>query len=132
MRTLGRSLGSCGRHAYSLPHHIRDEILSAACMQFVAHADIRAPVSSVVGCSDATPSRAGVVEAEVSQDLASSLYDYAEHKGTYVRLDWGPDHFDIHPWSHAAPTEPLQQVLAGVPCAPPPIVFFEFLSSGRA
>ncbi len=38
--------------------------------------------------SDATPQRRSYKTATVSRRLASTLFDRAEHKGRFTRLDW--------------------------------------------
>ena len=78
-----------------------DELLSCALSLAVAGTDIRAPVCTRVICSDATPTALGTVESTVSRELAESLFDHAEQKGTYTRLDWGSLHYELHPWEHS-------------------------------
>ena len=67
----------------------------AALHVLVAESDIRAPVSNVLSCADATPSAGGAVEAVVSNKLISSLYDSCAYRGRYVRLDDS----DLHYWN---------------------------------
>ena len=54
----------------------------------MAEADLRAQVSTVISCSDATPTRGGLVSARVSRALAGTLYDRGEFRGFRTRLDW--------------------------------------------
>eukprot|EP00972_Heterocapsa_arctica_P087553 12910201-Heterocapsa_arctica.AAC.1 len=83
------------RRAVRLPADIADELVSAALHLSVVRSDIRAPVSSRVSCSDATPQTAGTVECQTLQACAEALYDRAEHKGAYTRMDWHPGHFSL-------------------------------------
>ena len=76
--------------ALQIPAHIRDEIRGCALGLIHACGNVRAQVSSRIHASDATPSAAACVSADVSQDLAETLYDFADSKGKYVRLDGGP------------------------------------------
>ena len=118
MCTLGQIFGYTSsldeRHAATLPATIADELLSAALVLGVSDANIRAPVSSTIHCSDATPSRVGTVEGTVARTMAEGLYDYSEHRGRYVRLDWSSLQDVLHPWDHAEPPPQLQQALRGV------------------
>ena len=76
------------RAARKIPHDIRQELLEASLLVLLAEADLRAPVSTHVYCSDATPHTAGLVEATVSRGMAGGLFDHADYKGKYTRLDW--------------------------------------------
>ena len=80
-----------------LPPDIRDEFVAAMLSLPVAEADIRAPVSTALTCSDATPIRAGVVRGRVSQAFANDLYHASEDKGHYIRLDWDDDDWEQQP-----------------------------------
>ncbi len=67
----------------------------------VAFADIRAPVSTFVACSDTTPVRVVAVRARVSQAFADALCSHAEHRGKHARLDWGSSVFQLAEWDAA-------------------------------
>jgi len=82
----GLEPGRAGR----IPHDIREELGVASLLVLLAKANLRAQVSTRIYCSDATPAAAGVVEATVSRDLAEGLFDVAEHRGRYSRLDGAP------------------------------------------
>ena len=73
--------------AIKIPADVCDELLSCALSLAVASTDIRAPVRTRVTCSNATPTALGTVESTVSRELAESLFDHAEQKGAYTRLD---------------------------------------------
>jgi hypothetical protein len=78
-----------------LPHDVKQELLGAVLSLCVAETDIRAPVSTLITASDATPQTAAVVQATVSRPCAEALYDLAEHRGEYARLDWSSDHWNL-------------------------------------
>ena len=83
---------------YSLPVDIRDELLGSCLLLHVAETDIRAPISISISTSDVTPTRAGVTFASVSQNLAMGLYEHAEHKGKYIRLDFSDTAKELDSW----------------------------------
>ena len=81
---------------------VRDELLAALCLLPLAETNLRAPVSHVVTCSDATPTAGGAVECCVSEELADALYTFGEHNGKYARLDVGDSPLSpLAQWSHA-------------------------------
>ena len=63
----------------------------------LAEADLRAPVSTRLYASDATPTTAAAVSAVVSRAAVDGLYTHAEQKGFYTRLDWNDS--DPRRWS---------------------------------
>ena len=70
----------------SLPDHIADEILTAALMLPLTEANLRWPVSTVITCSDATPSTDAYVSCGVSGELTATFYDSCVTKGTNVKM----------------------------------------------
>ncbi len=101
MSTLGRSYRYCRsldpRRAVRLSPDIVDEFRAAIVSLAIAATDVRAPVSPVVYCSDATPKTAASVQARVSRPLAENLHSFSEHKGAYTRLDWSAVDELLHP-----------------------------------
>ncbi len=80
----------------------------------LSHGNIRAPVSTTVNFSDATPSGAGFVTGTVSRRLADVLYRHVEFRGRHTRLDWEAIDFSVRGWKdyHLPPeiTEVLRSV----------------------
>ena len=97
---------------HSIPFDVKLELIGAALLVLLAVSDIRAPVSCDITTSDATPTRAGVTVARVSQACASALYDHSEQKGTYTRLNWDDSHWELTPWSHAELPSVLKEAVA--------------------
>jgi len=69
------------------PHDIRSELMCAACLLPFSYADMRMPISPVLSCTDATPTHGGGAYALVTPEIAREIYDAAETRGEYVRLD---------------------------------------------
>ena len=69
-----------------IPADIRDELIMGSMLLSQAHGNIRAPVSTMISCSDATPSRGGVVRSRVSREMAEGLYWCGDRRGRPVRL----------------------------------------------
>ena len=103
---------SVGR-VYKVPHDIRDELLGAALVLPCAHADLRASLSSTLTCSDATQVGGGVTSVEVAGECAEGLFRHGEHRGAYTRLDWGPDDWQLKPWTGHQLPEVLVDVIRG-------------------
>ena len=101
--------------AVKIPADVCDELLSCALSLAVASTDIRAPVWTRVTCSDAIPTALGTVESTVSRELAESLFDHAERKGAYTRLDWGNLHYELHPWEHSRLPPNLLHAVKSIP-----------------
>ena len=81
----------------------------------LAHADLRSPVCTTVTCSDATPTRTGIVSGCVSSECAKALFDHCEHKCKYTRLDWGPEDWQLQPWDVFELPEVLGCAIASAP-----------------
>ena len=64
------------------------ETLAAAFLQALSETDLRAPLHTRLLASDATPTMAGFVHAEITAARADKLFAAAESRGEYVRLDW--------------------------------------------
>ena len=71
-----------------MPPDIRDEFYAAAVYLFVAEVDIRAPISTKIRCTDATPLKEAACQAGVSRELSETLYERSETKVFRTRLDW--------------------------------------------
>jgi hypothetical protein len=103
MSSLGRAYNwaqNLPAHKLSrIPHDVWQELFAGVLLLGFAHTDLRAPVSTLITSSDATPSSVGVVAAKVSRDYAEGLFDYSEQKGGYVRLDWSYGRADLTAWS---------------------------------
>ena len=68
-----------------------EEFVAAIFLLPLAQSHIRWPVSTRIGVTDATVTRGGTVEGEVSAKFAEDLFRFVEPKGAYVRLDGNPD-----------------------------------------
>ena len=73
---------------YRLPDNVREELLWMALCLPLMHANIRWPISSRIGASDASLSGGGRAACFTSEAIAKTLYRYSEHSGEHVRLDW--------------------------------------------
>ena len=65
---------------------IRDEVVACALLLPLAVVNMRWPVSSTMSMTDATPTTAGAVRAEVSLELAEAFFDITETRGANVRM----------------------------------------------
>ena len=86
----------------------------ACLLLHVAETDLRASISPIVSCTDATPSHGGTVRGLVSPDLAEFVYEFSERKGEHVRLDWDRHHEKIFPTKMMAPQKFTREVLKAV------------------
>jgi hypothetical protein len=86
-RTLGL-VGDQVDKTFDMPGDIRGEFVAAAAHVLFAEADLRAQVSTRIACTDATPTRGGVVSCRVLRPLAESLFDRGILGGFRTRLDW--------------------------------------------
>ena len=68
-----------------------EEFVAAIFLLPLAQSHIRWPVSARIGATDATVTRGGTVEGEVSAKFAEDLFRFVEPKGAYIRLDGNPD-----------------------------------------
>ena len=82
---------------FKLPATTQDELLGALLLLPSAETSIRAPVCSTFFATDSTPSTGGSCRADTSQGIAEFLYQSAETKGDYVRLDWNPLELELVP-----------------------------------
>lgn len=78
-----------------IPHHIRDELLTAALLLPLAYANIRWPISIQIAATDASSTRGGRASCITSRAFAKTLYRFSEQAGEYTRLDW--DDREIEP-----------------------------------
>jgi hypothetical protein len=88
-------MGDGVEKVFEMPRDIRDEFVAAAAHVLVAEADLRAQVSTRIACTDATPSRGGVVSARVSRQLSESLFDRGMFGGFRTRLDWKATDYEV-------------------------------------
>jgi hypothetical protein len=65
-----------------------DELIGWSLANLIAEADLRAGISYVVGCIDASSCIAGGVVATVIDEEKKCLFALTEQKATHVRLDW--------------------------------------------
>ena len=98
---------------YRVPQDIRDELLGAALLLPCVHAVIRASLSSTLACSDATQVGGGATSVEVAAECAEGLFRHGEHRGAYTRLDWGPDDWQLEPWTAHQLPDVLVDVIQG-------------------
>ena len=94
---------------------VRKGLVLACALLPLAVTNIRAPLSSCVTMSDATPDSFGTVGASVSPELSTALHVAAEHRGCYVRLDWDEDDWAAVQWTHAELPHDHRSLLAAVP-----------------
>eukprot|EP00971_Amphidinium_carterae_P325960 6456538-Amphidinium_carterae.2 len=66
-----------------------NEICAASVLQLVALSELRWPVVSGVGASDASTLAGGAVWLDLPHEIASKLYAFVEHHGDYPLLDEG-------------------------------------------
>ena len=71
-----------------LPHHVRDELLTACLLLPLAASSIRWPVSTQISASDASLTAGGRASTLTSKSLAKVLYRFGEKRGEYCKLDW--------------------------------------------
>ena len=71
-----------------MPISVREELLSCGLMLPLCHSNVRWPISSRLGASDASLSMGGRAATIVTPGVSQTLYRFAEHKGEHVRLDW--------------------------------------------
>ena len=71
-----------------LPKSVREELLLVGLLLPLCHSNIRWPVSSRVGASDASLKGGGRAVTLASNSVAQTLYRFSVHKGESVRLDW--------------------------------------------
>jgi hypothetical protein len=103
------------QRAERLPVIIKEELVSAALNLMVATTNIRAPISTHITCSDATPQSAGAVACDLSLDASEALFDFGETKGTYARLDWSELDWRLQKWEPIELPEVLSNVIASAP-----------------
>jgi hypothetical protein len=107
--------GLKGHRACRVPADVADEFKGALLGLLSATADIRAPISTRLYATDATPTAAAVVEAPVSRAMVSQLRHFSEHKGKYVRLDGQPVDDFVQHWTSTHLPEVLREAVAGAP-----------------
>ena len=71
-----------------LPKSVREELLLVGLLLLLCHSNIRWPVSSRVGASDASLKGGGRAVTLASESVAQTLYRFSVHRGEFVRLDW--------------------------------------------
>ena len=73
---------------YKMPNAVREELLWLCLCTPVMHGNARWPVSSRVGCSDASLQGGGRASCLTSTAIAQTLFRYSEHTGEHVHMDW--------------------------------------------
>lgn len=86
---------------YKLPHHVKDELLTAALLLPFSGGNIRWPVSVQIAATDASSKRGGRAACLTTKAFAKTLYRFGEKKGEYTRMDW--DSHAIPPPSQMEP-----------------------------
>jgi hypothetical protein len=97
-----------------IKQQMRDEHLSAALHLLLASNNIRWQIRTVLSAADATPLTAGGAAAMVPTSLARSLRRGAEHRGEYVRLDWGCFADVSQPSEVVQPQDAVHQLVIGL------------------
>eukprot|EP00438_Fugacium_kawagutii_P016231 Skav211918 [mRNA] locus=scaffold1200:96943:99030:- [translate_table: standard] len=100
--------------ARPLPVAVKEELLSCALVLPLCHSNVRWPISSRVGASDASLSNGGRAAALVPPVVAQTLYRFAEHKGEAVRLDWANGAVQPPTSMEQAPRE-LEELIGDLP-----------------
>ena len=77
-----------GSKPFKLPCAVKEELLQAALLLPVSHANIRMPVAARISCTDASLSGGGRACTLTSPAFAQLLYRIGVHNGEYSRLDW--------------------------------------------
>jgi len=97
--------------SYALPGPVLSELIAATLLMPFASANIRWDVSSLVSCTDATPSDFGGCRAELDLPTIRKLYRLAEHRGEYVRMDWNGPQENLHPTRMKKPQEHIEALV---------------------
>lgn len=102
-----------GMHSTSsqfLPVAVREELLWVGLCLPTMHSNVRWPVSTRIGASDACLQGGGRAACLTSPAIANTLYRYSEHAGEHVRLDWEKGAVEPPTHMHSAPAE-LEQLM---------------------
>ena len=71
-----------------MPPVVKEELLWMGICLPLMHSNARWPVSKRVGATDASTTGGGRAATGTSQNVADTLYRFAEHRGEACRLDW--------------------------------------------
>ena len=74
--------------AKRLPNAVREELLMVALCLPLCHSNIRYPVATRIGASDASLKGGGRAATLTAQSIANTLFRFSVHRGEAVRLDW--------------------------------------------
>ena len=74
--------------ALKMPNAVREELLMVSLCLCLCHSNIRHPISTRIGASDASLTGGGRAATLTTGGIAETLYRYSVHKGEPVRLDW--------------------------------------------
>lgn len=93
-----------------MPNNVREELLWITLCLPLMHSNIRWPISTRIGASDASCDRGGRAATSTLQPVAQTLYRYSEHVGESVRLDWTGGSL-VPPSCMSNPPEELEQLM---------------------
>lgn len=93
-----------------MPNNVREELLWITLCLPLMHSNIRWPISTRIGASDALCDRGGRAATSTLQPLPQTLYRYSEHVGESVRLDWTGGSL-VPPSCMSSPPEELEQLM---------------------
>ena len=69
-----------------LPADVQSEIASLALLGELLNTDLRAQVAPRIWCTDASPTAAAVVHADIPASAAREMWRHRDSRGAYVRL----------------------------------------------
>ena len=78
--------GSSPTQVQRLPADVRSEIASLALLGPLLDTDLRAQVAPRIWCTDASPTAAAVVHADLPASAAREMWRHRDSRGAYVRL----------------------------------------------
>lgn len=94
-----------------LPHHIRDELLTACLVLPLSSSNARWAVSPQVAATDASSKGGGRASTLTTKVLAKTLFRFSERRGEYCKLDWVEHPIPPPTDMHQAPEVLIQSMM---------------------